>query len=49
MHKNLDYFRHNAVQKVPVMGHQDHSALIASQKTFQPVNTGQIQMVRRLV
>ena len=46
---NLDDLRDDAVQEIPVMGHDEHGAVIVDQIGFQPGDGVHIQVVGGLV
>ena len=46
---NLNNLGNNTIQKIPVMGNNDHGTLIILQKCLQPGNRLHIQMIRRFI
>ena len=46
---NFNYFVGNSIQKIAVMGDDDHSAFITSKISFQPCDGRHIKVIRRLV
>ncbi len=45
----LHYLAHHTVKKIAVMGHNHHCPLIIHQKSLQPGNGADVQMIRRLI